>query len=69
MTLCEENCELIDYNITSNKVICSCPVKTEIKSISDIKFNTSLLLSNFKDIKNIANFEMFKCIYLMFDKI
>ena len=69
MTVCEENCKFINYNYTTNKVICSCPVKTEIKSISDIKFDTSLLLKNFKDIKNIANFEMLKCIYLMFDKI
>ena len=68
MTVCEENCKFIDYNYTTKKAVCSCHTKVEIKSIADIKFNTSLLLSNFKDIKNIANFEMLKCIYLMFDK-
>ena len=68
MTVCEENCKFIYYNISTNTATCYCIAKVEIKSISNIKFNSSLLLKNFKDIKNIVNFEMFQCIYLMFDK-
>ncbi len=32
MSLCEENCELIEYNYTTEKVKCSCDIKTSIPS-------------------------------------
>ena len=36
--------------------------------ISEIKFDKKQLLSNFKDIRNIGNFKMLKCIDLLIDK-
>ena len=55
MSLCEENCELIDYNYTNEKVKCSCDVKLKIPVNYDIKFNKKDFFKNFVDIKNIAN--------------
>jgi len=36
MSLCEENCELINYNYLTKKVMCSCDVKSEIPDNYDI---------------------------------
>ena len=59
MTLCEENCDLINYNYTNEKVKCSCDVKTSVKY--DYKFNKNEFFKNFIDIKNIANINIIKC--------
>ena len=37
MTLCEEKCDLINYNYTNEKVKCSCEIKTNISQNSDYK--------------------------------
>ena len=39
MTLCEEDCILIDYNYTTKKAECSCSVKTKIPLNIEIKFD------------------------------
>ena len=50
MSLCEENCELIDYDYTKEKAKCSCDVKLSIPSNYDIKFNKKDFLKSFIDI-------------------
>ena len=37
MSLCEENCDLVEYNYTTEKAKCSCSVKINI--LDDIKFD------------------------------
>ena len=66
MSLCEENCELIEYNYTIEKVKCSCDIKTSIPSNYDIKFNKKDFLKHFIDIKNIANLNIMKCYITVF---
>ena len=61
LTLCEENCEFIDYNYTNEKVKCSCEIKTYISPNYDFKFNKNEFIKNFIDIKNIANINIIKC--------
>ena len=61
MTLCEENCNLINYNYTNEKVKCSCEVKTNINPNYDYKFNKNEFFKNFINIKNIANIDIIKC--------
>ena len=39
MTLCEEDCDLVDYNYTTEKARCSCFVKISFPFIDDIKFD------------------------------
>ena len=61
MMLCEENCELINYNDLIKKVNCSCEIKVSLPTIEEIKFDKNALFKRFKDIKNIANINILKC--------
>ena len=61
MTLCEENCDLINYNYTSEKAKCSCDIKTNINPNCDFKFNKKEFFKSFTYIKNIANINIIKC--------
>ena len=67
MTLCEENCELINYNSALEKVKCSCDMKINIPLISDIKFNKDKLYKSFTDIKSIINIKILKCFKKVFN--
>ena len=62
MTLCEEHCQLIDYNNDTKKVKCSCNMKTNIPLIDDIKFNKNELFKRFNIISNIINVKVMKCL-------
>ena len=68
LTVCEENCEFTNYSETQKIGTCSCFVKFKVPLISEIKIDKDLLISNFKDIKNIANIKMLKCLNLFLDK-
>ena len=68
MTLCEENCDLINYNYTNEKVKCSCDIKTNINPNYDYKFNKNEFFKSFTDIKNIANINIIKCYQIILDK-
>ena len=62
MTLCEEDCNLVDYYSTINKVQCSCGIKIKIPLLEEeIKFDKQLLKQSFTDIKNITNLKIVKC--------
>ena len=65
MTLCEEKCELIDYNYNIEKVKCSCEIKTKISANN--KFNKKEFYKSFTDIKNIANIDILKCYKVAFN--
>ena len=68
MTLCEEDCELIDYDYNSEKAKCSCLVKIKIPFIEEIKFDKNKLLSRFIDVNAITNFHVMKCYKYVFNK-
>ena len=61
MSLCEENCELIDYNYNNEKAKCSCDIKLSIPPNYDIKFNKKDYFKSFIDVKNIFNLNIMKC--------
>ena len=61
MTLCEENCELIDYNYTNKKAKCSCDIKINITNIDKVKFDKDLFKKSFIDINNMMNLNVMKC--------
>ena len=54
MSLCEDNCEFIDYDTNNKKAKCSCEAKT-LFSLENIEFNGKKLFKNFIDIKKITN--------------
>ena len=68
LTLCEENCDLIDYDYIDKKAKCSCEIKTNIPKIENVKFNKDKLKKNFIDISNIANIKFMKCYKIVFKK-
>ena len=61
MALCEENCELIEYNYIKEKAKCSCDIKVSIPSNFDIKFNKNDFFKSFTDINSILNLSVMKC--------
>ena len=61
MSLCEENCDLIEYEQTKEKVKCSCDIKLSIQDNYDIKFNKKDFFKSFIDINNIMNINIMKC--------
>ena len=68
MTLCEEKCDLIDYNYNKGKVKCSCEIKTKISPNYDAKFNKQEFFKRFTDIKNVANLNILKCYKIILTK-
>ena len=67
MSLCEENCELSDYDYTKKRAKCSCNTKTTL-SLDTIQTESKNLLKNFIDIKKITNIEIVKCYKIVFKK-
>ena len=67
-TVCQEDCDFSGYNSTSQKAKCSCKVKESSSSFYDMNIDKKKLLSNFKDIKNVANLKILKCNEILFSK-
>ena len=67
MSICENDCQFIFYDSNERKATCSCPISLNITHISDNQIDIELLKSNFINFKNIANIEMLKCYYLLFN--
>ena len=66
-TLCEEDCNLVDYNYTIEKAKCSCKIKYNFpSSIDNIKFDKDKFLQSFIDISNIINIKIVKCYRYVF---
>ena len=68
ITVCQEDCDFVDYNYASKKAKCSCTVKKSSSSYSYMNINKNKLLENFKNIKNIANLSLLKCVKVLFTK-
>ena len=62
MTLCEENCDLIDYDYDNNKAKCSCKIKVNLPLVENIEIDTDELYKRFTDINYLANINMLKCL-------
>ena len=68
---CEENCSYAGFDIDTNYVKCSCPVKTKStveekvfkENTIDEKFNVTYGVSNFKYLKCIKAFDLYIFIY------
>ena len=68
MTLCEENCNLIDYDYKTENAKCSCKVKISLPFYEDIVFDKNKLYQSFTDVKNIMNIHLLKCYKKVFTK-
>jgi len=61
MSLCEEDCELIEYDPKSEKVKCSCDIKLNISPDYNTRFYKKEFFKSFIDINNIFNIKIMKC--------
>jgi len=61
MTLCEEDCNLKDYDYSNKIAKCTCNVKISLPFIEDIVFDKKKLYKKFTDVKNIVNLNLMKC--------
>ena len=68
MTLCEEKCELIDYDYNEERAECLCKIKTFLPLVNNINFDSKEFKKNFIDINNIANIQILKCYKIIFTK-
>ena len=65
LPVCEDNCDLVDFDLENNKSLCSCDVKAEV-SIYNNEIDTEALYKKFDGEPN-TNIEIIKCYYLLFD--
>ena len=68
LTLCENNCELSEYDNETKKAICKCIIKNETDIKSDIIIDKEKLLSQFFKIKSLVNLDIMKCYKALFTK-
>ena len=62
LALCAENCEYINYNNETKKVLCQCePMFNSSLLTLDKIINKKKLLNNFIDIKKSINIDVIKC--------
>ena len=66
--ICQEDCDLSEYNYDTFIAKCSCQVKEFAQSFADMKINKNKLLDNFKNIKNFLNFNFLICYKQLFNK-
>ena len=64
MALCENDCEYKEYDKDDKKVICDCKVKNIFNTLDEI--DKGKLLKKFSNFKSIFNFEVIKCLKLLF---
>ena len=69
IAVCQDDCDFVDYNYNTEKAICSCKIQESSESFKDININKQKLLDNFKNIKNITNFNLLICIEVLFCKL
>ena len=67
-TVCQDNCIFSDYDQSIKKATCSCDVEKSSSFFNDININKTMLLSNFIDIKNIANIKILGCYNQLLNK-
>ena len=66
MSVCEVNCQFVEYDSQTGKAVCSCPIAVQVSHISDYKIDKDKLKSNFINFKNIANIKLLRCYHLLF---
>ena len=71
LTLCEENCKLINYDFNTNKAKCNCQIKIELPIINDeVNIDKKKLKKSFINYKEyFTNIDVVKCYKIVFTKL
>ena len=70
LNLCQENCSLVEYNITTKKARCQCEVPKEkniTRNIDNITYLKNSIFYGFIITITNSNFRVLKCLKLIFD--
>ena len=67
-TVCQDGCDFVGYDYTSQNAKCSCEVKESSYSFEDMTIDKDRLLDNIKNIKNFANLSFLVCYKILFSK-
>jgi hypothetical protein len=68
--LCQENCELTDYNPDTKLISCNCKTSNEgIEPTDESKFNPKTIYKSFYDILKYSNYKVLKCYDLVLPTI
>ena len=68
MSICENNCKLKGYIIEDQKANCSCEIKNNQISISQINNDNNILKYNFQSKEESSNMNTMKCVNVLFTK-
>ena len=66
--ICQEDCDFSEYDYDTLAAKCLCKVKECSESFANMNINKGKLIDNFKNIKNIINFNFLKCYNKLFNK-
>ena len=69
ISLCEDNCEYVDFNVETLKANCQCNIKKQV--ISDthkVKFSPNKIIENFYKVEKYANVRVVICYDQVFNK-
>ena len=69
VTMCQDGCDFILYNVTTKKSVCDCEIKTETidEAINEEHFSTKKLANEFLKTITNSNFIVLKCYKLAFN--
>ena len=66
MSLCEKDCDFINYDSSTSRVECKCNFKVKVLSVEEL--NSNDLIFFFDDDPQITNFFLLKCYFLITSK-
>ena len=66
-TVCQDDCNFIEYNYSTQKAKCECDFEESSESFIDMKINKTKLYHNFVDVNNIANIKLMICYKELFN--
>ena len=66
--ICQEDCDLEEYNKDTHNVICSCKAEESSSSYEFMNIDKNKIFKSFINIKNIANINLMKCYRILFTK-
>ena len=68
MSLCENICEYVGYNIDTKKALCECGIRYKEFILFEIDKKNDLLANKFTIDNSASNVGAMKCIELLFSK-
>ena len=66
-TVCQDDCDFVEYDEINKKALCSCKAKESSETFDLMNINKTKLYKNFIDIKNILNIKIMTCYKVLFD--